>query len=549
VAMCRLASLGGPSYAIVQCYGPINSMTIHHRSGSRRGQWLAGRPGLVLLAGLTLVYLSLSPLVLFDRGYVIGFFGVANRMVNDIEHLFGCAPTFQPIGTTMHGLIEPVIDIPFVWLGRLLGGPYDGLYGGPDTLLSVEPVLETALICTVIFAWVRKITSSTSWAYVLAMAAGFTTMLWAYAYISLETTQSLFLILSGYLVLGNEKKGLWKTIAVTGCCAIACSVKSSGIFLVPAIAYLVYVYSWEDGAFRWGRLAGIGLVCLAIFGANRYAQLQSSTYVYIWHGASGLFAWSRTTPIMAVLNVPSMFLSINKGLLIYSPILLLSLAGLKATYQAEPRLAIFALLALGGIVCGIGITFYWADECWGPRYLCASVAPLVVCLGAAKGHFEFHWRKQIPLLILMTLGVCVSALGALFYYHDLHVAAMRAQPLTIEDLLHQVEWNPIRFDAQLLRLWVQNRILGKHVDEYWPPPGHDWTLHKASPITPVNLRPIAVPQGFIFEPKKHWSSWPDRIKWSVCCLSLVLGVVVLVALGRQSFASPQNTPAPDCGTG
>jgi hypothetical protein len=505
---------------------------------SRWLRWFRERPALAMFVGLALVYLSLSPLSLLGMGYVPLFFKVSNQIIDNLEHLLGITASFTPIGTTNHGLLEPIIEVPFIWIGRLLDGNNYGPNGGPDTMLSVEPVLEVALICTVIFLWVRKITSSASWAYMLAMAAGFTTMLWAYAYISLETTQSLFLILSGYLVLADEKKGRWKTVAVGVCCGIACSVKSSGIFLIPAIAFLVFEYSRDGRSIRWRRLLLAGLICLAFLAGNRYSQMrQPGGYGLQLRPARALFYVSRTTPIMAILNVPSMFVSMNKGLLIYCPILLLSLAGLKVAYARQPRLVIFALLVLAGIVCGIGITFYWADECWGPRYLCASVAPLVVCLGAAKGHLEFNWRKQLALLGLMTWGLAVSALGGLFYYHALHVTAMKAQPLTMEDILHQVEWNPIRFDCQLLRLWVENRILGRQVDQYWPPHGHDWVLHKPDPVTPVNLRPIAVPQGYIFQPRKHWASpRQGKIKWLVCCVLLVAGVTILIGVGRQSFA-------------
>src|ERR1700733_2940177 len=492
------------------------------------------RPALAMFAGLTLVYLSLSPLHIFGVGYMQDFLRTSNQIVDNIEHLFRITPAFETIDIPLHGLLEPIIEVPFIWIGRLLGGPYYGPGGGPDILLSVEPILETALICTVIFLWVRKITQSASWACILALAAGFTTMLWAYAYISLETTQSLFLILSGYLVLGDEKKGRWKTVGVSLCCGIACSVKSPGIFLVPAVAFLVYQYGRDGLIIRLGRLAAVGLVCLVFFASNRYAQIQSSLYV-ARGGTLGMLHTARTTPIQVILNVPSLFVSINKGLLIYCPILLLSLAGLKVAYGRQPRLVIFAVLVLGGVVFGSAITFYWADECWGPRYLCASVAPLVVCLGAARGHLEFNWRKQLALLALMAWGFGVSALGALFYYHTLHVVAMRAQPLTLEDLQHQVEWNPIRFDIQLLRLWIDNRVLGKHVDQPWPPHGHDWVMHKPDLNTPVNLGPTAVPQGVIFQPRKQWASQRDRIKWLVCCLSLVTGAAILFRLGRQSF--------------
>jgi hypothetical protein len=100
-----------------------------------------------------------------------------------------------------------------------------------------------------------------------------------------------------------------------------------------------------------------------------------------------------------------------------------------------------------------------------------------------------------------------------------------------------VEWNPIRFDIQLLRLWIDNRILGKHVDQPWPPHGHDWVMRKPDLNTPVNLGPIAVPQGVIFQPRKQWANQRDRIKWLVCCLSLVTGAAILFRLAAKALSA------------
>ena len=69
-----------------------------------------------------------------------------------------------------------------------------------------QPILFTSLSLVVTFLWIRRLTGSLAWSYSLSLTAGVATMLWPYAYIGLETTQSFFVILSAYLALATEKR-------------------------------------------------------------------------------------------------------------------------------------------------------------------------------------------------------------------------------------------------------------------------------------------------------------------------------------------------------
>src|SRR5215469_17503014 len=90
-----------------------------------------------------------------------------------------------------HGVIELLFEIPFVLIGRAFGG--GSVWA--DRTLSLEFVLATAALVTLIFDWTWKITSNLAWSYLLSIAAGLCTMLWPYAYVGMETTQAFFLFL------------------------------------------------------------------------------------------------------------------------------------------------------------------------------------------------------------------------------------------------------------------------------------------------------------------------------------------------------------------
>jgi hypothetical protein len=497
-----------------------------------------------VFAGLALVYLSMSPLSVMIMGYMPEYVLAAEQLIHNIGHLIGLNPTSTAISFPRHGMIEVLFELPGVVIGNLLGGSWS------DRLLSLEPVLATAGICALLFVWARRVTESDRWAYTLTLVAAFSTMLWPYAYIGMETTQSFFLMLTAYLVLGGHARSKRRTLGVALGAAVAVSVKVTGTFLVPAVAFLVYYYcrARESGEDRplwvkvnWTRFAAMGSVVIAVFLGNHYFQMRSAALVG-WGGVVGLFKGFRTTPLAGALNVVSLLGSANKGLLVYCPVLLLALLALPLAWKEDRRVVSFALLALGGIVASMSTTFYWSDEVWGPRYLLATVAPLVLCLALAKRHVDFGWRRMIPLGVCAALGLGTTFLGVFFWYHSLHVAAMQSQQITIEELQYYPEWNPILFDGQLLRLWIEDQVLGGDADQLWPPEGHTWWVPMGNGPPPpafhplqVRLRSFATPQPFLFSSWRRWQTKSDIICWLACCLSLAVGIALLIRTGLGAF--------------
>jgi hypothetical protein len=70
-------------------------------------------------------------------------------------------------------------------------------------------------LCTVLFLWLRKLTTP-GMSILLTLAAAFGTMLWPYAYIGLEPKQSLFVLLAGYLALTDKGLRTWVRILLFG---------------------------------------------------------------------------------------------------------------------------------------------------------------------------------------------------------------------------------------------------------------------------------------------------------------------------------------------
>jgi len=183
-------------------------------------------------------------------------------------------------------------------------------------------------------------------------------------------------------------------------------------------------------------------------------------------------------------------------------------------------------LILAGMILGASLVWWWSDEVWGPRYLHCAVAPLIVCMAAANTLLHGKRLRTTAFVTLAFCGLGVSMLGALFEYHSLHWVAILSSPSNIEQLQYDVEWNPIWFDARLMRLWLRGRDAPvSHID-YWPPPDHyvvSLPENLIEYIHPVNIREYAVPQTYLIKTWRNWQDCGDLVWWWVCATSLVLG--------------------------
>jgi hypothetical protein len=479
-----------------------------------------------VFAAFFLFYFSISPLTTRDMGYIPGDLRAADELIQNIRAWAKFHPATTRIDMPRNGIIETVFEIPFVLVGRAFGDPDVW----PDRLVSIEFVLATALLVTIVFVWSLKITSSLDWSYMLSIAAGLTTMLWPYAYIGMETIQALFLMLAAYLALGPaSKRTPLASLAFSVSCGIAVSVKSGGLFLIPAIGYLLLLFFKQDlGRDKpfnpWGyrlRTAALIAIVAAIYVFN--ARLRS--LAPIWQGSMiSSFRGFAVAPNVVLLNILSLFGSINKGLLVYCPVILLCLLSLKKAYHADKQVVTFVVLALSGLVLGAALMYFWADETWGPRYLDSLVAPMMICLALAKKGTALVLRRELTLIFLMIAGAAISSLGVLFSYHTLHVIAMRTTTTTYEQLQYDVQWNPIRFDLKLLQLWLKASKDSRTEDRFWPPPEHFDTLtpRKMDWIRPVDITDDAVPQAYLLRTWRRWEKKSDIVLWATCLLSLAI---------------------------
>jgi len=485
---------------------------------------------LAFFAAILLLYLAFSPFSAAGMGY-IGEEMNACRQIG-----FRLLGGHGPIEWPRNGAAGLLFQCPFMAAG-------DAFLGAStiseDVGLSWQPAVATALLVTLVFVWGSRLAQSRAWGFWLAVAAGFATLLWPYASIGLETTQSVFLLAAAYLALGDSSPPpraphSWARCLLFGFCAgIAMSAKSGGALLVPAVAYLAGCFlrgSAGSSRASAAKTAATLLLVVVLFAAN--AWVRHIAWIRFGGGASFAALWLVRDPISPLLNLLALLASPNKGLFLYAPLTLLAVIALPRAARVAPRVAVFSVLTLLGLA-SVSLLGMWADETWGPRYLHSSVAPLVLCLAASKRDRPLRLRREPALVLAVAIGLAVSFLGVAFYYGTLMAVATTATTPTLETLQSDMTWNHVRFNGRLLRVWLRARR-GADYPQYLPT-GWYWSFHRLKQPPDwkrVDLTPFAHPLPLLLQGLEPRS--PARRTAPALAAALVSGIALLVFVRRAS---------------
>jgi len=474
----------------------------------------------LFFAGTTLVLASASPLWIAAMGYAGEELAACRQLLDG-----------QPVAWPRNGAVSVAMELPLMALARGLGARTTH---GEETVVAMAPVLATAGIAALLYAWAARLAGSRGWGFAIALAGTFGTMLWPYAYIGMETLQSLALLAAAYCALAcpSEGRPSWRRSLAFGLLAgLSVAAKSIGFLLVPAAAYLWYRLHRRKEGFAGARALTSAAVAVVVFGLNLASRLPS------WERFGGTAAysggWLVSDPITPFLHLTALLASPNKGLLVFAPLAVVGLLALPAAWRRDRAIAVFALLTLGGVAGGISLLGIWSDETWGPRYLHVAVPPLLLVFAASRAGRPLRLRSEAPFAAAAGAGLVVSALGVLFYYGTLVGAAHGTTTLTLESLQGDLTWNHPRFNARLLRVWLSGGTVPFVIrrEKIW---------HFRDPNQPLiwrafDVRPMAVPQPFVLVPAT--SAGERAIKWT-CVLAAIAGLLLLSAAVRARDRPP-----------
>jgi len=222
----------------------------------------------------------------------------------------------------------------------------------------------------------------------------------------------------------------------------------SRLQLAPAIAVLLAAVLVRGGtvaavAAACGAAAIIGPVCAANirwFGSVLGAAPMLEELHEAVHGRSGSFSLYSG-------GYHGLLVSPNRGLFIFSPVVLVAAAGVAETLRGPRRSAALWCLvaALMQFVLYASYVVWWGGHTYGPRYM-LDVLPLLVPL-AAIGLARVR-RRAVSVLAMAALAwsMSVAALGAFSYPHG----RWNTEPFDV-DRFHDRLWD--WSDNQIRRAW------------------------------------------------------------------------------------------------
>lgn len=484
---------------------------------------------LILFLGLAASYVCLSPGSLAGRGYADEEIASGLRIL-EVTTAWTKGHVVPAMIWSRHGALPILFDLPFLKLGKRVVSP--------DFMLSFQPGLLTAALVALLFLWLRKLCTP-AMSLFLALAGAFATMLWPYAYIGLETKQSFFVFLAGYLALADGKIRTWiRLLIFAATCGIALSLKTTGVVLGPMVAFLLY----EQFHVNWRQQRSRILAAVLVIGSIWWLGHWSAGMYYgpLGAGAGNLRPWLIDSPFLFFSNVLGVFGSPTKGLFLYSPVLIACIYAIPCAYRKHRAIVIYALLTVSctlGLLCVLKSPM---DEVWGCRYMHLAIAPLILCIGAAWPRFT--WRSLTPLVALTILGVVISFLGAFYYYGARDVAMTDAGQNTLEWILGDGVWNTVQFHARLFGVWLAGTGHGpvlwtpNHVWVWAPPPD-------AMSWKSINLRDYCQPQSFMI---RFWHVPKEGLVQRIFATylsSLLAGVLLLIWAALRTMHDQRTSHA------
>lgn len=366
------------------------------------------------------------------------------------------------------GLALSLFVAPLYVLARLVPG-----IGLLQTALLLNPLL-TALTASFLWLYLRRLGYDRRVATALALTYGLATIAWVYSKFLFSEPLVAFLLLVGayFLLAYRQEGGLAYLVGAGAAVGLSVPARANNVFVVPLyVGYLAWVLFRGAPnvrqALRKGLapafcflapLAAAGLIIL-LYNALRSGNPLNTGYDLSIVQPSFLWGLYR------------LLLSPNHSLFLFSPILLLGLAGWPGFIR---RHGAEAGLTLGSTLVYVLVFSAWTSGeglSWGSRFLMCVVPFLAVPLAPL---LERWWRWPLPAggwlyLALALLSAAIQFLGVAV---NIWVYLAYLNSLYPQELL---EYTPLFYDFRYTPILgqLQNFSLRNSDVAWWQPWGFD----------------------------------------------------------------------------
>ncbi|HVT16702.1 MAG TPA: hypothetical protein VHQ90_11065 [Thermoanaerobaculia bacterium] len=263
------------------------------------------------------------------------------------------------------------------------------------------------ILCRRVSAWT---------AAAIALAFGLGTSMWTIGSQNLwQHGPGVLCLLLGMLAL-DRPRGDGAHVAAGLFLGMAVAVRpQNGLFLAAAAVYL-----WVRGESRGHSLRAV--LGLALGGLLPLAAMiaYNLRYYHLLLGSYGLYGQGLFTryilPTRLLQGFSGLLLSPNRGLLMFSPVVVLGLWGMARAFRrwrSEPLVAAFSGAALAYALLHASWTNWWGGWCFGPRYLTETLPALALASSLVVPGLSARGRAAA--LLLLVWSVLVQLAGAFCY--------------------------------------------------------------------------------------------------------------------------------------
>jgi hypothetical protein len=323
----------------------------------------------------------------------------------------GLALYFTPFVAMAHGV------------AAVTGWPEPDLAG---FLISFSQIPFALLVLLLFARQLRRFNVSPPGVLLLTLALGLGTLCWHYAVCDLSEEMQAALLLAAYgsVIRPGRRSALTAGTAM----ALLVLVKLVHVTLLPL--FMAYLLTPLDEPFR-ARVTRsalfLGPVAVIGFGIAWLNQIRFGSLFESGYGAEA----SLFFPQQMWKTVPALLLSPDKGILLFSPVLLLGLFGFRAFFRQAAR---EAALCVAIVAVGFLITASWhswgGGWSWGPRLLVPILPVAFLAAGFSVDRIGQSRGYALP-AALTALSILVQVPSVLINDQEIHRIR--------EELLHEDE--------------------------------------------------------------------------------------------------------------
>ena len=235
-------------------------------------------------------------------------------------------------------------------------------------------------------------------------------LVWPYSKIGMETA-AMGLTAGALLacVWAAERTSLKRWLVAGIATSLAIASKPYGIFFAAPVLVLLLpgflAASWAQRA----RLVAAIVVPLAVVGA------ATAWYNAVRHGSPFAFGVGQRMSLTigaAPVNWLGLLISPGKGLLVYSPVVVLGALGVRELYRRDRELALALVVPCVALIGFTGFSGHWSDETWGPRYL----VPVAFLMLLPLPWWAVTRGRRRVLAATAALAVAIQLVGVLSPY-------------------------------------------------------------------------------------------------------------------------------------